>query len=85
MLPSNVQEEDKVIIYYYLTDSLVISLEGADVEIVESFINFGNIACGTNTAHVLHIKNNSQNVKGVYQVNNNILCVNDLLTLWGCQ
>ena len=48
------------------------SLEGADVEIVESFVNFGNVACGTSTAHVLHIKNNSQTVKAVYQVSNNI-------------
>lgn len=43
-------------------------LEGADVEIMESFINFGNIACGTSTAHVLRIKNNSQTVKAAYQV-----------------
>lgn len=49
------------------------TIEGADVEIVESFVNFGNIACGTSTAHVLHIKNNSQTVKAVYQVSNIII------------
>ena len=40
---------------------------------MESFVNFGNIACGTSTAHVLHIKNNSQTVKAVYQVSNIII------------
>jgi len=55
--------------------SLDMSLEGADVEIVESCINFGNIACGTYTTHVLHIKNNSKNVKAIYQVNNILLLI----------
>ena len=35
---------------------------------MESFVNFGNIACGTSTTHLLHIKNNSHTVKAAYQV-----------------
>ena len=66
-LLSIAEEEDKV------TNNLStllssLATKGADVEIVESFINFGNIACSTSTAHVLHIKNNSRTVKAVYQV-----------------
>ncbi|XP_065886516.1 cilia- and flagella-associated protein 65-like [Dysidea avara] len=41
--------------------------QGADVEITESYVNFGNIACGTSSAHMIPIKNNSQRVKAVYQ------------------
>lgn len=66
---SIVEEMDKVM---FITNSPNYPLlKGADVDILESFINFGNIACGTSTAHVLHIKNNSPTVKAIYQVSLN--------------
>ena len=73
MLLLTVKGEDEVTnnFQHYLHHALTI--EGADVEIVESFVNFGNIACGTSTAHVLHVKNNSQTVNTVYQVSNIII------------
>jgi len=50
------------------------AIAGAELEITESYVNFGNIACGTSTAHVIHIKNNLS-VKAVYQVTTPLLVV----------
>ena len=52
----------------YCTTCYTTYYTGADVEITESYVNFGNIACGTSSAHMIPIKNNSQRVKAVYQV-----------------
>jgi len=49
-------------------DNILHTYTGADVEITESYVNFGNIACGTSSAHLIHIKNNSLSVKAFYQV-----------------